>query len=59
MTFYEFHLALQQSYDWDDYHLHSFSIIKCNGERMDAVEIGSMEDEFFVFFGEQYDESRS
>ncbi|MFS0644687.1 hypothetical protein [Siminovitchia sp. 179-K 8D1 HS] len=36
--------------------MHSFSIKKCNGKRMDAVEIGSMEDEFFVFFGEQYDE---
>jgi hypothetical protein len=56
MTFYEFHKVLQEAFDWLDYHLHSFSIKKCNGQRMDAVEIGSMEDEFFGFFGEQYDE---
>lgn len=50
MTFYGLHEVLQDAFDWDDYHLHSFSMQKRNGKKViDIIEPLNEEPSFFSF----------
>ncbi|MBU8790809.1 IS1096 element passenger TnpR family protein [Oceanobacillus caeni] len=60
ITFYDLHHILQIAFDWDNYHLHDFSVTKTNGTRVEDVSItpnSEKEDNFFIM-NDEYDEKK-
>lgn len=63
MTFYDLHRIIQNSFDWEDYHLHSFDIKRSAGTSTNhLITIGPMNQEknqvFSFGFGYDYDEKK-
>lgn len=52
MTFDHLHEVLQAAFDWENSHLHEFTILKTNGRKRRGVEIGPIL-EGFGFAGEE------
>lgn len=50
MTFYDLHRIIQNSFDWEDYHLHSFDIKRSAGTSTNhLITIGPMNQEKIKF----------
>ena len=46
MTFHEMHEVLQVAFEWEDSHLHSYSVRRKNAERVKDVKIGPKFEEY-------------
>ncbi|MDY0407152.1 plasmid pRiA4b ORF-3 family protein [Virgibacillus sp. 179-BFC.A HS] len=59
-TCHDLHRVIQVVFDWDNYHLHSFSVQRSNGRRMKGVKIEprSESGENYFWDGEMYDEDQ-
>ncbi|MFD2618744.1 plasmid pRiA4b ORF-3 family protein [Terrilactibacillus laevilacticus] len=57
-TFIELHKTIQSLFEWEDYHLHGFEVIRSNGETVSKkmIRIGTDDDQNeFFFLGARYD----
>ncbi|MBE1556694.1 plasmid pRiA4b ORF-3 family protein [Sporosarcina limicola] len=57
-TFHDMHEVLQTAFEWEDSHLHSFSVKRRDGKTIDNVEIGPTMNENYLFSLVNYDESK-